>query len=113
MVWSAGLKNFLDHFWREFTGKLFGTVVASHEKGLTTTDQLRTIARQCYAWTLPYGISLLDGEDVKDGKLVSDHLTGRLEMMVHDVVAYGSVLARQREADLKGSSPGFLARLRP
>ena len=27
------LKNFLDHFWQEFTGKLFAQVVCSHEKG--------------------------------------------------------------------------------
>jgi len=38
------MKNFLDHFWREFAGKLFATIVASHEKGLTVTDQLRTVA---------------------------------------------------------------------
>src|SRR6185369_10170269 len=38
---SSAIKNFLDHFWQEFAGKLFATVVASHEKGLTVTDQLR------------------------------------------------------------------------
>src|SRR5262249_14195216 len=48
---SSAMKNFLDHFWHEFAGKLFATIVASHEKGLTVTDQLRTVARQCYAWT--------------------------------------------------------------
>lgn len=31
---TGALKNFLDHFWREFAGKLFVPVVASHEKGL-------------------------------------------------------------------------------
>jgi len=36
---SSALKNFLDHFWQEFAGKLFASVVASHEKGLTVTDQ--------------------------------------------------------------------------
>src|SRR5688572_21892648 len=40
---SSTLKNFLDHFWQEFAGKLFATVVSSHEKGLTVTDQLRTV----------------------------------------------------------------------
>ncbi len=44
---SGAMKNFLDHFWHEFGGKLFATIVASHEKGLTVSDQLRTIARQC------------------------------------------------------------------
>ena len=53
---SSAMKNFLDHFWQEFAGKLFITIVASREKGLTVTDQLRTVARQCYAWTLPYGL---------------------------------------------------------
>src|SRR5262245_32785494 len=28
---SSAMKNFLDHFWHEFAGKLFGTIVASHE----------------------------------------------------------------------------------
>jgi len=62
---SGAMKNFLDHFWREFAGKLFATIVASHEKGLTVTDQLRTVARQCYAWTLPYGVSFTEEIDVK------------------------------------------------
>ena len=59
---SSAMKNFLDHFWHEFAGKLFATIVASHEKGLTVTDQLRTVARQCYAWTLPYGVSFAEGK---------------------------------------------------
>src|SRR3974390_460946 len=67
---SGAMKNFLDHFWHDFAGKLFATIVASHEKGLTVTDQLRTIARQCYAWTLPYGVAFTDDVDVKDGKVV-------------------------------------------
>src|SRR4051794_8262565 len=109
---SSAMKNFLDHFWHEFAGKLFATVVASHEKGLTVTDQLRTIARQCYAWTLPYGVSFTDQVDVKDGKIISDSLRVRLEMLFHDARAYGEVLARQRKADLKGKEPGFMAKHR-
>ena len=109
---SGAMKNFLDHFWREFAGKLFATVVASHEKGLTATDQLRTVARQCYAWTLPYGVSLLEDVDVKDGQVVSDGLKQRLEMLIRDVRVYGQVLARQRRADMAGKEPGFLARHR-
>ncbi|HXT38931.1 MAG TPA: NAD(P)H-dependent oxidoreductase [Candidatus Angelobacter sp.] len=109
---SSAMKNFLDHFWREFAGKLFATVVASHEKGLTVTDQLRTVARQCYAWSLPYGVSFADEEDVKDGKIASDALKRRLEIFVRDVRVYGTLLARQRRADLTGKEPGFLARHR-
>jgi len=109
---SSALKNFLDHFWHEFAGKLFATIVASHEKGLTVTDQLRTVARQCYAWTLPYGVSFAEGTDVKASRDVSRALKKRLEMLVHDVQVYGQLLARQRRTDLAAATPGFLARLR-
>ncbi len=109
---SSTLKNFLDHFWQEFAGKLFATVVASHEKGLTVTDQIRTVARQCYAWSLPYGLSFVDREDVKEGVIVSDSLKKRLEMMVHDIKNYGYLLAEQRSRDLNGNHPGFMAKHR-
>jgi FMN reductase len=106
------MKNFLDHFWHEFAGKLFATMVASHEKGLTVTDQLRTVARQCYAWSLPYGVSFADNQDVKDGEIVSDAFKKRLEMLTRDVRVYGEILAKQRRSDLQGKDPGFLARHR-
>src|ERR1041385_8578667 len=109
---SGAMKNFLDHFWHEFAGKLFATIVASHEKGLTVTDQLRTIARQCYAWTLPYGLSFSADVDVKDDRIVSDKLRKRLDMLVRDARGYGELLARPRRADLAGTEPGFLARHR-
>ena len=109
---SSAMKNFLDHFWGEFAGKLFATIVASHEKGLTVTDQLRTVARQCYAWTLPYGVSFAEKEDVKRGQVVSGALKKRLNMFVHDVRVYGTLLARQRRTDLAGREPGFMAKHR-
>src|SRR5215470_14951453 len=109
---SGAMKNFLDHFWHEFAGKLFATIVASHEKGLTVTDQLRTVARQCYAWTLPYGVAFTEDVDVKNGQIVSETFKHRLDMMLRDVRVYGSLLGRQRRADLAGTEPGFLARHR-
>ena len=109
---SGAMKNFLDHFWREFAGKLFATIVASHEKGLTVTDQLRTVARQCYAWSLPYGVSFVEREDVQHGEVSSDALRKRLHMFVRDTCVYGQIIARQRHLDLSGSDPGFMARLR-
>jgi NAD(P)H-dependent FMN reductase len=110
---SSAMKSFLDHFWREFAGKLFATVVASHEKGLTVTDQLRTVARQCYAWSLPYGISFMAEADVKNGKKISPELAARLAMTAADIAVYGRLLAAQRRADLNSRQPGFMARLRP
>src|SRR5215472_2423928 len=102
---SGAMKNFLDHFWHEFAGKLFVTLVASHEKGLTVTDQLRTVARQCYAWTLPYGVSFTEEIDVKDGNVASEKLRGRLDMLLRDARVYGSLLARQRRIDLASTEP--------
>jgi FMN reductase len=54
---SGAMKN-LDYYWKEFAGKTFGYIVASHEKGLTVMDQMRTAVRQCYGWSMPYGISI-------------------------------------------------------
>ena len=109
---SGALKNFLDHFWHEFSGKLIATVVASHEKGLTVTDELRTIARQCYAWTLPYGVSFHGRNDLANGQISNEAVRKRVDMMIRDVAVYGRLLATQRGADLAGSDPGFLERLR-
>ena len=109
---SSALKNFLDHFWREFAGKLFATIVASHEKGLTVMDQVRTVARQCYAWSLPYGVAFVEKQDVADGKIVNDAFKARLGMFIRDTRVYGELLAQQRREDLAGTDPGFLARLR-
>ena len=109
---SGALKNFTDHFWREFTGKLFAPLVASHEKGLTVHDQLRTIARQCYAWSLPYAVSFEEKKDVADGAVVSDSFRERLAMMIRDIRVYGELLAAQRTADLAGEDPTFMAKLR-
>ena len=79
---------------------------------LTVTDQLRTVARQCYAWSLPYGVSFVEGEDVRDGQVASDGLKNRLTMFVRDVRVYGELLANQRRTDISGTDPGFMARLR-
>ena len=109
---SGALKNFLDHFWKDFTGKLFAPLVASHEKGLTAHDQARTVARQCYAWSLPYAVSFVEKEDVAGGEVASDKFRERLAMMARDLRVYGTALAAQRAADLAGTDPGFMAQLR-
>ena len=109
---SSAMKSFLDHFWHEFAGKLFCPVVASHEKGLTVIDQMRTVARQCYAWALPYGVSFMEKADVADGKVVSDSLKKRIAMLVRDAKVYGEILSNQRRADLAGNDACFMERLR-
>ena len=109
---SGAMKNFLDHFWQEFTGKLFAPIVASHEKGLTVLDQLRTVARQCYAWAMPYGVSFAEKTDVTNGAIVNEAFQKRLEMFARDIRVYGTLIAQQRMADLVGNEPGFMERLR-
>jgi len=112
---SGIIKNFLDHFWREFAGKLFGIVVSSHEKGLTVQDHLRTSVRQCYGWSLPYGVGAPPGAVGPDGSITDHAVKQRLAMMARDLVTYGSLLRRQRLADLAGpresGASGFMARM--
>ena len=63
-------------------------------------------SRQCYAWSMPYGISFADGEDVKNGKIAGKKFEERLEMFARDVRIYGEIIAKQRRADLKGPGSG-------
>jgi FMN reductase len=110
---SSALKNFLEHFWHEFAGKVFVTIVGSNEKGLTVTDQIRTVARQCYAWSLPYAVSFSEREDFQNGEIASDSLKNRLAMVRRDARVYGGIIAEQRRRDLGESGIGFMARHRP
>ena len=110
---SGVLKNFLDHFYEEFAGKLFGYVVASHEKGLTVMDQMRTVVRQCYGWSLPYGVSISGPQDFAQGKLTNERIEQRIGMMARDIVVYGRLIKTQFAQDLAGDeSATFAARYR-
>ena len=110
---SGALKNFLDYFYEEFSGKLFGYIVASHEKGLTVMDQMRTAVRQCYGWSLPYGVSVNGEQDFVEGHIVKRELSERLEMMSRDLVMYGKLLRTQFAHDLESDEPhSFAARYR-
>jgi hypothetical protein len=61
---------------------------------------------------MPYGVSFIEKEDANETGIVSESLKKRLEMFVRDVAVYGRLLAVQRQLDLAGSDPGFLARHR-
>ena len=98
---SGSLKNFLDYFWSEFAGKTFGYIVASHEKGLTVMDQMRTAVRQCYGWSIPYGISINPEDDFNDKKeVINRKLWSRLDMLARDLVVYGKLIRKQFVNDL-------------
>jgi NAD(P)H-dependent FMN reductase len=103
---SGSLKNFLDYFWSEFAGKTFGYIVASHEKGLTVMDQMRTVVRQCYGWSIPYGISINPEDDFNDKKeVINRKLLSRLDMLARDLVVYGKLIRKQFVNDLLQNTP--------
>lgn len=111
---SGILKNFLDHFWKEFAGKTFGIVCASHEKGLTAMDQVRTAIRQCYGWALPYGVSLSAQDVDENGIIGSEKIVQRLQMLGRDLVVYGALIKEQRRIDIESTvNDTFIARYRP
>ena len=110
---SGSMKNFLDYFWSEFAGKLFGYVCASHEKGLTAMDQMRTAVRQCYGWSMPYGVSINGEEDFdQDKNITNKNLKSRLEMMARDITVYGKLLRTQFVQDLNSKTSTFASRYR-
>jgi NAD(P)H-dependent FMN reductase len=93
---SGAMKNFLDYFWEEFAGKTFGYIIASHEKGLTVADQMRTAVRQCYGWSMPYNISINGEKDFDSkGNLVNSALAKRIKMLARDLVTYGTLIRGQ------------------
>lgn len=111
---SGSMKNFLDYYWEEFAGKIFGYICTSHEKGLTVMDQMRTAVRQCYGWSLPYGISVNGEEDFNEaGEVINSMLDKRLKMLARDLVVYGKVIREQFLQDLSNNvTDTFVARYR-
>ena len=92
---SGVLKNFLDYFWKEFSGKTFGYICASHEKGLTVMEQMRTAVRQCYGWSMPYGISTSSDDFDDAGNIINKKTLLRIEMLSRDLVYYGKAIRNQ------------------
>jgi NAD(P)H-dependent FMN reductase len=93
---SGAMKNFLDYNWAELAGKLFGYICSSNEKGLTVMDQMRTVVRQCYGWSMPYGVSFNGNADFdKNGVVTNPKVEERLKMMARDLVTYGAIIRRQ------------------
>ena len=110
---SGAMKNFLDFYWAEFAGKLFGYIVASHEKGLTVMEHMRTSVRQCYGWSLPYGVSVHGEKDFDSSGLSNPQVTRRLRMLARDLVVYGVLVRGQFQQDLtNGITETFAARYR-
>ena len=107
---SGSMKNFLDYYWSEFSGKLFGYVCASHEKGLTAMDQMRTAVRQCSGWSMPYGISINGDDDFDENRnIINDQVSSKLAMLARDLTVYGQLIQEQFVADLNATNPDTFA----
>ena len=107
---SGAMKNFLDYFWAEFAGKTFGYLCTSHEKGLTLMEQMRTAVRQCYGWSLPYGVSINPDEDFSSkGEITNSGLSLRIEMLARDLAVYGQIIHDQFLHDLSGNEAATFA----
>ena len=107
---SGGMKNFLDYYWYEFSGKIFGYIVSSHEKGLTVMDHMRTAIRQCYGWSLPYGLSINTEYDLDEHYNINNpKLLLRIENMSRDIVIYGKLLRMQFIHDTNNKEPTTFA----
>ena len=77
-------------------------------------DQMRTAVRQCYGWSLPYGVSINSGQDFNaDGQIINSQLSKRLNMLARDLVVYGNLIRDQFRKDLEGhESDTYAARYR-
>jgi FMN reductase len=75
---------------------------------------MRTAVRQCYGWSLPYGVSIHGEQDFDAaGNPSNPRLERRLKMMGRDVVTYGTLLREQFVNDLHTDDPDtFAARYR-
>jgi len=107
---AGSMKNFLDYFWSDFAGKLFGYICSSHEKGLTVMDQMRTAVRQCYGWSMPYGISINGEKDFSsNGNIRNEALAHRIQMLARDIVIYGKLHRNQFLNDLSSQEMNTFA----
>ena len=108
---SGAMKNFLDFYWSEFAGKLFAYVCASHEKGLTVMEQMRTSVRQCYGWSLPYGVSVYGEKDFDSSGQLVGPVSRRVRILARDLIVYGALIRGQFQTDLAdGVTETFAAR---
>jgi hypothetical protein len=68
-------------------------------------DQMRTVIRQCYGWSLPYGISINSNHDFNEKReITNNRLVMRLDSFARDLVVYGGLINEQFEKDLKSDN---------
>jgi FMN reductase len=74
---------------------------------------MRTAVRQCYGWSLPYGVSVHGEQDFDGQGAASERLHRRIRMLARDMAVYGQMLRGQFNADLAAdTAETFAARYR-
>jgi FMN reductase len=107
---SGAMKNFLDYHWGEFAGKLFAYFCSSHERGVTVMEGMRLAVRQCYGWSLPYGVAIHSEHDLdNEGNITNPKIQDRLRMTARDLVVYGTLLRTQFDKDVTSKAPDSFA----
>jgi hypothetical protein len=77
---------------------------------LTVIDQMRTAVRQCYGWSIPYGVSINGDQDFDaNGDIRNLRLAQRLEMLACDLVIYGKLIIEQFNRELISSESNTFA----
>jgi FMN reductase len=77
-------------------------------------EQMRTAVRQCYGWSMPYGVSVGGEQDFAGSAISNARLATRVEMMSRDLVVYGKLLRSQFASDVADTEPNtFAAHYRP
>lgn len=66
---------------------------------------MRTVIRQCYGWSLPYGISIDSYQDFNENReITSKRVIMRLDSFARDLVVYGELINEQFKKDLKSTT---------
>jgi len=70
--------------------------------------------RQCYGWSMPYGVSVNGERDFNAKREINNTIVSRrLNMLARDLVAYGRLIKEQFQKDLAGDTlDTFAARYR-
>jgi azobenzene reductase len=70
---------------------------------------MRTAVRQCYGWSMPYGVSLHGEQDLDAEGNVVPRVRQRLAMLTRDLVIYGTLLRQQFVNDVSNDAPDTFA----
>ncbi len=73
-------------------------------------EGMRLAIRQCYGWSLPYGVAINSEHDLDEkGNITNPRLLSRLRMTARDIITYGSLLHDQFIQDIAKNTPDTFA----